>query len=72
MLGNSAIIQLQSIVVGFLAAFLATIFELVYTGNFLISHMSITIASSVATASLASLLLGKISSKYVKTIIYII
>jgi len=57
-LGNSVIIQLQSIIVGFLASFLATIFEYIYSGDFHPLNMLITVASSVATASLASLLLG--------------
>ncbi len=57
--GNSVIIQLQSIIVGFLAAFIATFFEFIYTGDFHPLNILITVASSVATASIASLCLGK-------------
>lgn len=58
--GNSIIIQLQSIIVGFLAAFLATIFEYIYSSDFHPLNMLITVASSVATASMASLLLASL------------
>jgi solute carrier family 41 len=57
-LGNLAIIELQSIIIGLLASFLATFFEYIYSGDFPPLDMLITVASSVATASLASLVLG--------------
>lgn len=58
--GNSVLIQLQSIIIGFLASFLAAIFEYAYTQSFTPSHLLILVTSSVATASLASLLLASI------------
>jgi len=56
--GNSMIIQLQSIVVGFLASFLAVLFQFFKTHKFQTEHFLIVICSSVATASIASLLLA--------------
>ena len=58
--GNSMIIQLQSIVVGFLASFLAVLFQFFKTHKFQTEHFLIVICSSVATASIASLLLASL------------
>lgn len=60
LVGNSVIIQLQSIIVGFLASFLAALFEFIYTRQFNPNHLLIVITSSVGTASLASLLLASL------------
>jgi solute carrier family 41 len=57
-LGNMALIQLQSIVVGLLASFLACIDELLREGSFAADNLLILIASSIGTASIASLILG--------------
>lgn len=54
------IIQLQSIVVGFLASFLAVLFQFFKTYKFQTEHFLIVICSSVATASIASLLLASL------------
>lgn len=56
--GNSMIIQLQSIIVGFLASFLAVLFQFFKTYEFHPENFVIVICSSVTTASLASLLLA--------------
>lgn len=58
--GNSILIQLQSIIVGFLAAFLAALLEFINMNTFNPSHFLILITTSVATASFASLLLASI------------
>lgn len=59
-LGNFAVTQLQSIVVGFLASFIACITEFISEQRFNSSHLLILIGTSVTTASFASLLLGGI------------
>lgn len=58
--GNSIIIQLQSIIVGFLAAFIAVIFQYVKIGTFHPGDFLIVITSSVITASMASLILASL------------
>lgn len=58
--GNSIIIQLQSIIVGFLASFLAVIFQYAKTGTFHPRDFLIVVTSSVVTASMASLLLASL------------
>ncbi|XP_059385796.1 solute carrier family 41 member 1 [Carassius carassius] len=59
-MGNLALIQVQATVVGFLASIAAVIFGWIPEGNFKMSHAVLLCASSVATAFIASLLLGLI------------
>jgi len=58
--GNIALTQVQSIVVGFLASLVACITSYFLEGRFNSEDIFILFTSSVTTASLASLLLGKI------------
>lgn len=51
--------QVQATVVGFLASIAAVIFSWIPEGHFRLSHAVLLCASSVATAFIASLLLGK-------------
>lgn len=50
--------QVQATVVGFLASIAAVIFSWIPEGHFRLSHAVLLCASSVATAFIASLLLG--------------
>ncbi|KAK7119129.1 hypothetical protein R3I94_021095 [Phoxinus phoxinus] len=59
-MGNLALIQVQATVVGFLASIAAVIFGWIPEGNFNMGHAVLLCASSVATAFIASLLLGLI------------
>ncbi|KAG7477722.1 hypothetical protein MATL_G00072690 [Megalops atlanticus] len=59
-MGNLALIQVQATVVGFLASVAAVIFGWIPEGHFKIGHAVLLCASSVATAFIASLLLGLI------------
>lgn len=59
-IGNLALIQVQATVVGFLASIAAVIFGWIPEGNFHMGHAVLLCASSVATAFIASLLLGLI------------
>ncbi|NWX03872.1 S41A1 protein, partial [Caloenas nicobarica] len=58
--GNMALIQVQATVVGFLAAITAVVFGWILNGHFNIVHALLLCASSVATAFIASLVLGLI------------
>ncbi|XP_030632561.1 solute carrier family 41 member 1 [Chanos chanos] len=59
-MGNLALIQVQATVVGFLASIAAVIFGWIPEGQFKMGHAVLLCASSVATAFIASLLLGLI------------
>ncbi|KAM8916774.1 solute carrier family 41 member 1 isoform 2-T5 [Spinachia spinachia] len=59
-MGNLALIQVQATVVGFLASIAAVIFGWIPEGHFRLGHAVLLCASSVATAFIASLLLGVI------------
>ncbi|XP_031731786.1 solute carrier family 41 member 1 [Anarrhichthys ocellatus] len=59
-MGNLALIQVQATVVGFLASIAAVIFGWIPEGHFNLGHAVLLCASSVATAFIASLLLGLI------------
>ncbi|XP_038605328.1 solute carrier family 41 member 1 isoform X2 [Tachyglossus aculeatus] len=58
--GNMALIQVQATVVGFLASIAAVIFGWIPDGHFSVGHAILLCASSVATAFIASLILGMI------------
>ncbi|KAJ8265117.1 hypothetical protein COCON_G00142160 [Conger conger] len=58
--GNMSLIQVQATVVGFMASVAAVVFGWVPEGHFDIHHALLLCASSVATAFIASLLLGLI------------
>ena len=57
--GNIVLTQLQAIVVGFLAALVSLAMGWVPQGHFNIRHALVLCSSSIATASIASLALGK-------------
>lgn len=54
--------QVQATVVGFLASIAAVIFGWIPEGHFKLGHAVLLCASSVATAFIASLLLGMVTS----------
>ena len=56
--GNTALVQTQSIVVGFLASIVACIVDLIKNGHFEAEHLLTLITTSMSTAVLASLMLG--------------
>ncbi|XP_066997122.1 solute carrier family 41 member 1 [Anabrus simplex] len=57
-IGNLALIQCQATVVGFLASLAAVVMGWVPDGEFSIAHALLLCASSLVTASMASLILG--------------
>lgn len=59
-IGNIVLVQAQSIVVGFLASFVACLTDLIKNGHVESDHLLTLISTSVTTASLASLFLGAI------------
>lgn len=58
-----ACVQVQATVVGFLASIAAVIFGWIPEGHFRLGHAVLLCASSVATAFIASLLLGMTSAQ---------
>lgn len=58
--GNLALLQVQATVVGSLAAFAAVVMGWVLDGEFNIHHATLLCASSLVTATLASLILGSL------------
>lgn len=56
--GNIILIQLQAIIVGFLASLVSLAMGWVPQGHFNIRHALVLCSSSVSTASIASLALG--------------
>ncbi|XP_051890763.1 solute carrier family 41 member 1-like [Pristis pectinata] len=58
--GNLALIQVQATVVGFLASVAAVVFGWIPEGHFRLDHAVLLCASSMATAFIASLILGVI------------
>lgn len=61
-------VQVQATVVGFLASIAAVIFGWIPEGHFRLGHAVLLCASSVATAFIASLLLGKATEWEVRDI----
>ncbi len=57
-IGNIILIQLQAIVVGFLASIVSIAMGWVPQGHFNIRHALVLCSSSVSTASITSLALG--------------
>ncbi|XP_007910335.1 solute carrier family 41 member 1 [Callorhinchus milii] len=58
--GNLSLIQVQATVVGFLASVAAVVFGWIPEGHFRLDHAVLLCASSMATAFIASLILGMI------------
>ena len=58
-------VQVQATVVGFLASIAAVIFGWIPEGHFRLGHAVLLCASSVATAFIASLLLGRIQFHFI-------
>lgn len=61
-------VQVQATVVGFLASIAAVIFGWIPEGHFRLGHAVLLCASSVATAFIASLLLGMVTIENVRDI----
>ena len=59
--GNLILIQLQSIVIGFLASIVSLAVGWVQQGSFNLRHVLILCSSSVTTAAITSLILGLFS-----------
>lgn len=68
MLLSIYLVQVQATVVGFLASVAAVIFGWIPEGHFRLGHAVLLCASSVATAFIASLLLGMASIQDMKEI----
>ena len=65
---------MQSIVIGFLAAFGASLTEYVLEGSFIPENLLILVASSVTSASITSILLGVLESPFsiiIETLIFL-
>ncbi|XP_065350312.1 solute carrier family 41 member 1-like [Cloeon dipterum] len=60
--GNMALLQVQAIVVGLLAAVIAFVMDIELTKSVQWNHLTLLAASGSVTASLASLILGSITS----------
>ena len=58
---NMALVQCQAIVIGLLASIFAAVVDLIQEGKFHFDHALLLCAASLATASLASLILGLIT-----------
>lgn len=63
--GNLALLQVQATIVGSLAAFAAVMMGWILDGEFNIHHATLLCASSLVTATLASLILGSIMAAVV-------
>lgn len=63
--GNLALLQVQATVVGSLAAFAAVVMGWILDGEFKIHHATLLCASSLVTATLASLILGSVMAAVV-------
>lgn len=57
-IGNIILVQLQAIVVGFLASIVSIAMGWIPQGHFNLHHALVLCSSSVSTASITSLLLG--------------
>lgn len=57
--GNIILIQLQAIVVGFLASIVSIAMGWIPEGNFNLQHALVLCSSSVSTAAITSLVLGR-------------
>lgn len=60
--GNLALTQCQAVVVAFLASLVAIIVDSIHANQFDVSHATLLCASSLATASIASVVLGCITA----------
>ncbi|XP_065350310.1 solute carrier family 41 member 1-like [Cloeon dipterum] len=63
--GNMALLQVQAIVVGLLAAIVAFFLDLAVSQHFVLNHLLLLCACGIVTASLASLILGFIMSSVI-------
>ncbi len=59
-LGHTLLVQAQSIVLGLLASFVATVVDVILAHTFDYNHLLTLVATSITTASCASILLGSV------------